>query len=168
MKFECEKCQREATVHLTEIINGQKIERHLCQECAAAEGITIKAQVPISKIIEELMLQSSAQKELSDLRCDVCGITFLEFRRNGLLGCPNDYDAFEHVLVPLLELSHEGQSCHTGKVPTNAAESQRRQSELLRLRGRLKEAIAREDYEEAAGLRDRINELSEGLFEEKL
>jgi protein arginine kinase activator len=166
MKFECEKCQQEATVHLTEIINGQKIERHLCEQCASDEGITIKAQLPISKVIEELMLQSSAEKEFSDLRCDVCGISFLEFRRDGLLGCPNDYEAFEHVLVPLLERSHEGNSCHVGKVPINAAEGQRVQNDLLRLRGQLAEAVGREDYEEAAALRDRIRHLSDGLHEE--
>ena len=57
------------------------------------------------------------------------------------------------------------QSGHIGKVPANAAESQRRQSELLRLRGQLKEAIAHEHYEEAAGLRDRIKELSGGISE---
>ncbi|MCD4699988.1 MAG: UvrB/UvrC motif-containing protein [Phycisphaerae bacterium] len=166
MKFECEKCQREATVHLTEIINGQKIERHLCQECAGTEGITIKAQMPISKIIEELMLQSSAEKEFSDLRCDVCGISFLEFRRDGLLGCPHDYEVFEHVLVGLLERSHQGRSCHVGKIPANAAESERVQNELLRLRGSLAEAVGREDYEEAAALRDRVRQLSDRLHEE--
>lgn len=166
MKFECEKCQREATVHLTEIINGQKIERHLCEECAGTEGITIKAQMPISKIIEELMLQSSAEKEFADLRCSVCGISFLEFRRDGLLGCPHDYEAFEHVLVGLLERSHQGRSCHVGKVPANAAKSERIQNELLRLRGQLAEAVGREDYEEAAALRDRVRQLSDGLHEE--
>ena len=162
MKFTCEKCDREATVHLTEIADGQKVERHLCEECAAAEGITIKAQLPISQLLEELVLQSAAGKELSELRCDVCGITFLEFRQNGLLGCPNDYQAFENVLIPLLERAHEGASVHAGKVPSNAADKERRQNELLQLRGRLKEAVAGEDYELAAQIRDRIKEL-EGL-----
>ena len=162
MKFRCEKCDREATVHLTEIADGQKVERHLCEECAAAEGITIKAQLPISQLLEELVLQSAAGKELSELRCDVCGITFLEFRQNGLLGCPNDYQAFEDVLVPLLERAHEGATVHVGKVPSNAADKERRQNELLQLRGQLKEAVAGEDYELAARIRDRIKDL-EGL-----
>lgn len=162
MKFKCEKCDHEATVHLTEIADGQKNERHLCEECAATEGITIKAQLPISQLLEELVLQSAAGKELSELRCDVCGITFLEFRQNGLLGCPNDYQAFEDVLVPLLERAHEGVTVHAGRTPANAAEQERRQNELLRLRGQLKEAVADEDYERAAEIRDRIKKL-EGL-----
>lgn len=159
MKFQCQRCGKEATVHLTEIANGQKIEKHLCEDCAAAEGVTIKAHVPLGKILEGLSLQAAAEKELARLKCDVCGISFLEFRQQQLLGCPNDYKAFEQVLTPLLERAHEGSSVHTGKVPANAAEGERRQNELLRLRGRLKEAVAREDYEQAAELRDRIKKL---------
>jgi protein arginine kinase activator len=159
MKVHCERCGKEATVHLTEISSGQKTEKHLCEECAAAEGITIKAHVPLAKLLEGLGLQSAAEKELARLKCDVCGISFLEFRQQQLLGCPNDYRVFEEVLAPLLERAHEGASVHAGKVPANAAQSERRQNELLRLRGRLKEAIAREDYEEAAELRDRIKTL---------
>ena len=159
MKFMCDKCGREATVHLTEISNGEKIEKHLCEECAVSDGITIKTQLPISQILEELVLHSSAGKELSEVKCDVCGMTFLEFRREGLLGCPNDYAAFEKVLVPLLERAHEGGAYHAGRIPANAADGERKQTELLRLRGRLKEAVTNEEYERAAELRDRIKEL---------
>jgi len=159
MKFLCEKCGKEATVHLTEIAEGQKIEKHLCEDCAAAEGITIKTQVPLGKLLESLALQSSAAEELAKLKCEVCGISFLEFRQQQLLGCPNDYTVFDEVLVLLLERAHEGASCHVGKVPANAAEGERRQNELLRLRGELKDAVAREDYEQAVRLRDRIKEL---------
>lgn len=159
MKLQCEKCGRQATVHLTEIADGQKSERHFCEECAATEGITVKAQMPITKLLEEMVLQSAAGTELGELRCDVCGITFLEFRQSGLLGCSNDYEVFEDVLVPLLERAHEGHSFHTGKVPANAAELAHKQNELLRLRGQLRDAVAGEDYERAAEIRDRIREV---------
>ena len=159
MQFKCDRCGREATVQITEIEDGQKIEKHLCEECAASEGITIKAQVPLKKLLEGMMLQSAAEKEFEGLVCDVCGISFAEFRQQQLLGCPNDYKVFEKVLAPLLEGAHEGASGHTGKVPADAAAGERRQNELLRLRGRLKEAVAGEDYERAAALRDRIKEL---------
>ncbi|MHC4718589.1 MAG: UvrB/UvrC motif-containing protein [Planctomycetota bacterium] len=161
MKLSCDLCGKDATIHLTDVVDGQKIEKHLCQECAASEGFTIKAHIPLGKLLEGLMAHSSAQKELEDLRCGVCGITFAEFREHHLLGCPNDYEAFEHVLAPLLERAHDGGAYHTGKVPVNAAESERRHTELLRLRGQLKQSIASEDYESAAELRDRIKELEE-------
>jgi len=157
VNFKCDKCGREATVQITEIRDGQKTEKHFCQECAAAEGITIKAQVPLGKLLE--LLQPHIEKKLAELKCEVCGITFLEFRQQQLLGCPNDYKAFEEVLVPLLERAHEGGTVHVGRVPANAAAAERRQNELLRLRGQLKEAIAREEYERAASLRDRVKEL---------
>ncbi len=140
-------------------MDGQKIERHLCEDCAAAEGLTVKAQFPLGKLLEGLLVQSLAEHELGELRCEVCGMTFLEFRKQRLLGCPNDYQVFEQVLVPLLERAHAGGSYHTGKIPLDAAEAEQRQNELLRLRGMLKEAVAREDYERAAELRDRIKEL---------
>jgi protein arginine kinase activator len=158
MKLKCEKCDREATVHLTEVHGGEKIERHLCEQCAAEEGLTVKAQIPIPQLLEEMLGQASGKRH-ANLRCDVCGISFAEFRDSGLLGCPNDYEAFEDVLADLLERSHDGASHHVGKVPASAGESQRREGELLRLRGWLKEAVGREDYERAAEIRDRIREL---------
>ena len=159
MAYKCDKCGQEATVHLTEIVQGEKHEKHLCEDCAVSEGVTIKTQVPISQILEELVLQSAAGGELARLSCDVCGLTFLEFRQQGLLGCPNDYKAFEKVLVPLLERAHEGASFHTGNIPANADEDERTQAQLLRLRSQLKEAVEHEDYERAANLRDQIKEL---------
>ncbi len=158
MNVKCDRCGREATVYVTEIINGQKIEKHLCGDCAVAEGVTIKAQ-EIPQILEELVLQSAAGQDLRELKCDVCGMSFLEFRREGLLGCPNDYVAFEKALLPLLERAHEGGVHHVGKIPENAAEDERRQMELLRLRSQLKEAVSQEQYERAAGLRDQIKQL---------
>ncbi len=158
MKIKCQKCGKEATLHVTEIVQGQKIEKHLCQHCANQEGITIQVQMPLAQVLEEL-LQTAAGRELANLRCDVCGINFLEFRQKGLLGCPNDYTVFEQALMPLLERAHEGASQHVGRVPGSAGETERRQNELLRLRSELKDAVASEQYERAVQIRDRIKEL---------
>ncbi len=154
MKFRCDNCGKPATVHLTEIADGKKVEKHLCEQCAGSEGITIKSNVPISQLLEDFILQSGEEKP-PDLRCEVCGTTFAEFREHGLLGCPHDYDAF----APLLERAHEGADRHIGKVPARAGTDQRKQNALLRLRAELKGAVAAEDYERAAGLRDRIKEM---------
>jgi protein arginine kinase activator len=157
MKIKCERkgCTNEATVHLTEILGGQKIEKHLCQKCAVAEGIT---QEPL-QVLKELLMQSTALADTPDVKCSVCGMTFQEFRQKGLLGCPNDYHEFESLLAPLLERAHGGDSFHAGKIPPNAAGKEQRQDQLLRLRARLKEAVAREEYEQAARLRDDIKKL---------
>jgi protein arginine kinase activator len=159
--MKCDNCDKPATVHLTEIVGGEKIEKHLCEDCAASEGITIKANVPISQLLEDFILQTSSagERELSELSCDVCGLSFAEYRQQGVLGCPNDYDAFEKGLAPLLARAQEGASQHVGKVPRHAGRDQKRQNAILRLRAELKAAISAEDYERAAGLRDRIKEL---------
>jgi len=159
MKFKCDRCSKPATIHLTEIIDGDKIEKHLCQNCAATEGITVKAEVPISQLLEDFILQSGGAEEIAEVTCEVCGMSFSEFRDGGLLGCPNDYDAFEGALVPLLERAQDGALQHIGKVPHGADDVQKRQTAILRLRGELKTAINGEDYERAAVLRDQIKEL---------
>jgi len=159
MKSKCDKCDKPAKVHLTEIINGEKIEKHLCEDCASAEGIAIKTNVPISQLLEEFVLQTAEDEGISEMRCEVCGMTFGEFRQHGLLGCPNDYDAFERALEPLLNRAQEGVPRHTGKVPSRAGSDQKKQNALLKLRAELKSAIATEDYEKAAALRDKIKEI---------
>ena len=161
MKHECDKCGKPATVHLTEIADGQKTEKHLCEDCASSEGITVKASLPISQLLEDFVLQSSSRENVTNLKCDVCGLTFAEFRRRGVLGCPNDYDAFEAVLKPMIRRAQENASQHLGKVPKRTGGDQQKQNSILRLRAQLKAVIAAEDYEQAAGLRDRLKELEE-------
>lgn len=158
MKFKCDKCDKPASVYLTEIEGGQKIQKHLCEDCAAAEGITVKSNMPISQLLEDFILQGSGVST-SDQRCDVCGMTFKEFRQQGLLGCPNDYDVFAPALEPLLLRAQEGACQHAGKVPHHADEEHKRASTLLRLRSELQSAVGSEDYERAARLRDQIKEL---------
>jgi len=154
----CDKCGKPATVHLTDFIDGKIVEKRLCASCAAAEGLVVKTNLSISELLEDFILHTTSQ-ETADLTCDVCGLTFNEFRQQKLLGCPNDYDAFEKALVPLLEGAHGGASQHVGKVPHRAGGQQKARNALLRLRADLKKAIAAEDYEKAAMLRDQIKEL---------
>ncbi len=159
MNNKCDKCGKPATIYLTEIINGEKIEKHLCEECAADEGFTIKAGMPISQLLEDFILQTGGDSEEAEPTCEVCGMTFSQFRQNGQLGCPNDYDAFEKPLLVLLERAHDGATQHIGKVPHRTGGDQKKQNSILRLRAQLKGAIAAEDYERAAMLRDQIREL---------
>ena len=163
MKSKCERCGRPATVHLTEISGLEKVEKHLCEECASSEGIAIKANVPISQLLEDFILQASSGREDDQQKteCPVCGLSFNEYREQGVLGCPHDYDAFGDQLMPLIERAQQGADHHTGKVPRRAGIDQRRQNQILRLRAELKGAVAAEDYERAAQLRDEIKELEE-------
>ena len=156
----CQRCKkRDATVHLTEIIQGEKREKHLCEQCAAEDGITLKTQVPLSQLLESFVKTQAGAAEAVNITCQACGMTFAEFRSGGMLGCPYDYDAFEKHLTPLLKRAHEGGLQHVGKVPQRAGVAQERQHELMRARRELASAVEREDYELAAKLRDQIRNL---------
>lgn len=165
MKMKCDKCGKPATIHMTEVVGNQKLEKHLCEDCASGEGITVKSNVPISQLLEDFILQSSSTSAgdqpaaQAEMKCDVCGLGFEEFRNKALLGCPHDYEAFERGLIPLLERAHEGATQHIGKVPHSAGQTRKKQNALLRLRAELKAAIGLEDYERAAGLRDQMKEV---------
>ncbi len=164
--MKCDNCNKPATVHLTEIRNGRKIEKHLCENCAAQqEGVPMnKAHTPINELLTNFVLaHSGLQKEVGQ-PCEHCGITWAEFRQSGLLGCEMDYQLFEKDLTPLLQRAHEGATHHVGKSPGYQGEtgaSMRRQVNLTRLRKELQRAVETEDYERAASLRDQIRQAEE-------
>ena len=157
----CQRCGKAtATVHLTDLIQGEKQERHLCNQCAEDEGVFMKPQqVPLNELLKGFVLQKTNAQELADLSCDQCGMTFVEFRSHGLLGCPNDYDAFEKALGPLLERSHEGALQHVGKTATRTSAGIVMQQDMFRLQRELQQAVDEEQYERAASLRDQIKKL---------
>jgi protein arginine kinase activator len=91
------------------------------------------------------------------VRCPDCGIDFLEFRREGRLGCPRDYDIFREQLLTLVERLHR-RTRHTGKKPSFRAKSAEEHGVRRRLRRELSAAVAAHDYQLAAKLRDELRE----------
>ena len=154
----CDKCDRPATNHSVEMSEGQKTAKHLCDLHATEEGLAVKPlpTTPINELLTKIVQGQSAEDEHKDHRCEHCGLTFAHFREHSLLGCPACYEAFESPLASLLERAHEGGTHHLGKVPHRAGSGEQRQQQMLRMRKRLAEAIASEDYELAARLRDDI------------
>ncbi len=159
----CEKCKKaQATFHLTNIDRtGTKLERHLCDKCANEEGLLqAKTTVDLNEILENFIAGAKAGgPDLSNLVCEQCGISYVEFRNQGLLGCANDYEAFKEPMARLLERTHGGATNHAGKTPRSLGLPHKPQQDLRRLKRQLDEAVAAEDYERAAELRDRIREL---------
>lgn len=160
----CERCKKaQATFHLTQIEgNGEKIERHLCEQCALEEGL-LQMQKPTVNVQDVLESFVASAKDgpgpSSDLICGNCGMSYVEFRNQGLLGCPDDYDVFREALAPLIERAHDGANSHTGKTPQSLGQPRTTQQDLRKLRRQLEDAIRAEDYERAAKLRDRLQEL---------
>jgi len=162
----CQRCKKaQATVHLLDIVppEGEKREQHLCERCAAEEGLTTHQQESISSILEGFVKQSAGIVHATDLTCPQCGMSFREFRASGLLGCAHDYKAFEKQLAPLIQRAHEGATHHVGRSPDRLQSAEpTAHAKLARLRRSLKEAVDIEDYELAARLRDQIKTVETG------
>lgn len=160
----CRRCAKPATLHITEIRDGQAGVIHLCETCAReyldkspdAEGPS--AGTDLAAKLEELI----AESEGSPASCPNCGISFNEFRESGRFGCPHDYSEFLTELLPLLENIHEDTQ-HIGKRPRSTVVGTEEQARLIHLRNEQRLAIETEDYEAAARLRDEIAALETSL-----
>jgi protein arginine kinase activator len=166
--MQCQHCKEHtATIHLTEINNGQRIETHLCESCAREQGLAVKNQIPLNELLSTLLaIQGPPQGAsggddimLDDIECPFCGMTLKRFRKELLLGCAHDYDVFGKVLQPIIERSQGGNTTHQGKVPSKVPADRKKQVGLVSLRRQLDVAVKAEDYEKAAELRDKIKRL---------
>ncbi len=157
--MKCQLCSKPATVHLANIVNGQKRELHLCQACAEQQQMIKQEELNLPAILQALIGQHVGPQtdELARLACPACGIKYMEFRNSGRLGCPNDYAVFRAGLEPLLQRIHRS-GRHVGKTPRRPAAGAARQAEIVQLRRRLQTAVEAEAYEEAARLRDLLRE----------
>ncbi|MBO4816122.1 MAG: UvrB/UvrC motif-containing protein [Clostridia bacterium] len=182
----CDNCkENQATVRYTEIINGEKKEMHLCEECSHKLGIdNISFNMPINFSSffggllddyneEEFMPLLNTVKEL---KCDNCNLTYDEFINQGKFGCEECYDVFSNKIDSLLKRLH-GSSKYVGRKALNTKSNVNNSSvekakndnskikddnKLEKLQDDLKKAIAEERYEDAAKIRDEITSLKGG------
>lgn len=159
----CDICgKNQATVHLTEIVDEQMTELHLCEQCAKEKSVQMEQQFGLADLLAGLTdLNKQAKEEVSQvatLQCQNCGLTYEDFRKVGRLGCSQCYVTFRKYLSSLLKKIH-GSNQHLGKTPTKMPQSVRTDSELQELKNKLQRVIQTEEFEEAARLRDKIREL---------
>lgn len=165
--MKCQQCEKPATFHITELTGPQPQELHLCESCAKTyllqnDGAPPAAVPQLTSMLAKQLKLGQAAEELAKLdqrACPKCGITFYEFRNQGRLGCPYDYEYFERELTPLIMNIH-GETTHVGKHPQHAAAGgSKGGSELIRLRREMEDAIKKEEYERASKIRDQIRSL---------
>lgn len=169
----CERCQeRPAVVHLTEIINNKKKVMHLCDKCARevqAESFGILPQINLHNFLAGLFSNQIAAPfgpaAAGGQKCPNCGLSEVQFAKSGLLGCGECYRHFGDRLDPVFRRIH-GTNRHTGKVPERTGGRVKLSKEIDRLKVKLREAISREEFEQAAKLRDQIRELEKELARE--
>ncbi len=165
--MKCQKCEQQATFHITELTGGKPTELHLCQEhareyLAQGESASQSESVPAEALAQYLGVGASAEElaQLQQAVCPVCGISFEMFRRQGRLGCPADYEAFKKQLEAVLVSVH-GETRHVGMRPPRGAEDSDQLVEVIRLRRQMLQAAAEEEYERASQLRDQIREIEQ-------
>jgi protein arginine kinase activator len=160
----CDICKENiATIHYTEVLpNSEPKKMALCESCAKKKNLLVAAQFSVADILKGLAQAVQVEEEDSKKRCPQCRLTFGRFKKGGRLGCPACYEAFSPKLESILEEIH-GEKQHVGKVPKSAGPEPGRAAELAQLHQKLKEAIDTEEFEEAAVLRDRIQELKDEM-----
>lgn len=164
----CDECkQQPATVHLAQFYNGKKVESHLCDTCAAQKGtLIIDGQFSVPNLLGSFLGHNfGIQQKTSSaesLTCPHCGFTFNDITHTGKLGCAQCYREFDQALEPTLRRIH-GNSQHIGKVPARGGEKVLLKKKIEGLKGQLQDAVAAEQYEQAAEIRDSIKELEKQL-----
>lgn len=175
----CDECgKNKATVHLTEIINEQITKLNLCETCAKQKGTDVEQHFGIADLLAAL---SDVEAEPAPSgpggapapknKCAQCGLTYEDFKKVGRLGCAECYTAFRTSLMPLLKRIH-GSNQHMGKSPNPTALKELKLSskiseELEAAKQDLQKAVKKEEFEEAATLRDKIKFLEKKLKENK-
>jgi protein arginine kinase activator len=157
----CDQCrEREAVIHLTQIVNEQVTTLHLCEKCAAEKGVESPGsavKTPLGTFLAAM--GKGAEQQLPAARtgesCIRCGETFQDFRETGRLGCPDCYHAFEPSLRELLRRLH-GSTHHLGERYTEREAGAAAAEQAADLREQLRLAVETENFELAAELRDRL------------
>ncbi len=174
----CDECGKvKATVHLTEIVNEQITKLNLCEGCAKLKGNDVEQHFGIADLLAALSdVEAEAPATSSGApapknKCPQCGLTYEDFKKIGRLGCGDCYPAFKSSLVPLLKRIH-GSNQHMGKSPSPVSIKELKVStkfheDLEAAKQDLLKAVRKEEFEEAATLRDKIKFLEKKLKETK-
>ncbi|MDP8266309.1 MAG: UvrB/UvrC motif-containing protein [Candidatus Aceula meridiana] len=169
----CDVCtKKKATVHLTEIIDGEMTEMHICEDCAKERSVQMEQQFGLADLLAGLsdFGKQIKSEEKTKLQCPNCALGYEDFRKFGRLGCSECYTAFRGHLSALLKKIH-GSAHHLGKRPVGTApkdttagpvkkiKSTKPAEALEGLKEQLHQAVLAEDFEQAAVLRDKIKAL---------
>ncbi len=162
--MQCEICnQKEAIVHFKHVDDGEMRELNICEDCAAKNGLSIQ---PPDLLTDFLMGKSkkpvSGKQPRAQVRkCAACGLSDVEFQKVSRFGCASCYDVFESEVEDVARAVQKGNR-HVGRFPHTVNSEE----DKARLRGMLDEAVAVQNFEEAARIRDVIKCLEKAQFDE--
>jgi protein arginine kinase activator len=154
--MQCDSCRdQEATVYLKQVVDGDSRELKLCEACARKHGLS----VPTALSISELLFGPDAgvvKASKPDKTCPNCHMRRSDFQKTSRFGCGECYTTFGDDLRDILPDLQRGFQ-HVGKVPV----SEQALVEMATLQRQLDAAIAAQDFELAATLRDQIKALKD-------
>ncbi len=163
MNVKCDRCDKPAEVHEIDVSKGVQV--HLCREHALEAGFPLPEAPPVTKLLTDLASMqvkiSTGGGERRVSGCGTCGTTAAQFRKTGLLGCPDCYETFARQLESVIGRSQGGATAHVGRVPERDADLVDQQALRRTILDEIDRAVASEQYERAAHLRDRLHSLSE-------
>lgn len=172
--MDCQEChERPATLHFTKVVNGNKSEIHVCEQCAKEKGYISDEEEAYS--LHDLLSglfnfeSSSITGNKSNnfvtkgLTCDKCGMSYQEFTQVGKFGCAECYHTFSEHLNPIFRRVHSGNTTHDGKIPKRIGTDIHYRKLVRDLRSELHQLIVDEEFEQAAQVRDKIKELEKSL-----
>ncbi|MDE5415728.1 UvrB/UvrC motif-containing protein [Alkalihalobacterium chitinilyticum] len=171
----CQECnKRPATLHFTKIINGEKTEFHICEHCAKEKGEYFPGSnsFSIHQLLSGLLNfeqpvskgQTSGINPRQPLTCKKCEMSYEQFVRTGRFGCATCYQTFSDKLDPILKKVHSGNHSHSGKIPKRIGGTIEVRRKINTLKEALQQHIAKEEFEEAATVRDHIRSLEKSIF----
>ena len=172
----CEKCKNnEAKINLVKMVNGEKHEIWLCENCARdisdipfLNSIGKEIEIPFQGILTGLLSNIAKVPTVQPKTvCNNCGLTYEEFEKSGKLGCADCYREFSKVLQPIIKRVQSGTK-HTGKIPKIKGKELSQRHTLKELKEQLQKLIASEEYETAAVVRDKIKELELSIINNNL
>ncbi len=161
--MKCENCRKNrADFIYTESINGKKKEIYLCNKCAHKLGLddfNFNLANFFFDTVDTPAKYAEAKPKLDETQiCKVCGFSFDDIVNLGKFGCSNCYDTFSDKLDKVFLKMH-GKNRYKGKKLNIEGIKENKEEIIERLEKELKESVLREDYENAAKLRDEIKEL---------
>ncbi|MFN0065336.1 MAG: UvrB/UvrC motif-containing protein [Chlamydiales bacterium] len=164
----CTECRKPIKICYTEIVGDKVTKSVMCADCPHLQKrLYGKGKAGIAG--ESIKIETS-------LACGNCGTTLEAIQMGHSLGCPECYSVFADILIDdLLKESRiskhltsnkRTQPLHIGRTPGEVTEVSPT-LRLIALNEALDETLIREDYEQAALLRDQIEALKKKASNEE-
>lgn len=169
--MECQEChENPATLHFKHVVNGEERKLSLCEACAKKKGYVTFPEEGYSLHdlltglfnVDTLNMKATTanqMKQLQEVTCSSCGMTFSEFKKIGKFGCAHCYTSFAQKVEPIFRRVHAGNTKHSGKIPKRTGTNLQTKRQIETYKQELKKLIEAEEFERAAEYRDKIREL---------